>query len=114
MTSLFADENFHKDVVLELRTLGYDVLTAFDAGLANQRIPDPDMLAYATSVSRAILTFNRKHFIRLHRSVTSHQGIMVCTYDADSVALAQRIQQAIVREEPLDNKLIRINRPVSP
>ncbi|HWX42816.1 MAG TPA: DUF5615 family PIN-like protein [Blastocatellia bacterium] len=41
---LYADENFPLRVVLELRRLGHDVLTAFEDGRANQAVPDEDVL----------------------------------------------------------------------
>jgi hypothetical protein len=42
-----------------LRNLGHDVLTVQEAGNANQRIPDEQVLAFAVSQERAILTINR-------------------------------------------------------
>src|SRR6059058_423599 len=113
MARLYADENFDHPVVEQLRLLGYDVLTAQDAGRAQQRIPDPAVLAYAISLGRAVLTYNRRHFIRLHSQVTPHCGIIVCTKDDDSVALAGRIHQAIQSAGNLDNQLLRITRPPS-
>lgn len=66
MARLYADENFSRRVVLILREYGHDVLTAQEAGKADQKIPDEDVLAYSTEFKRAVLTSNRKHFIRLH------------------------------------------------
>src|SRR5690348_6446169 len=103
MDTFYADENFPRAVVDELRRLGYDVLTALEAGQANQGIPDPDVLAFAVNLGRAVLTLNRRHFIRLHRQVSPHCGIVVCTSDADAVALGQRIHQAVAAESPLHN-----------
>ena len=57
--ALYADENFPLRVVEELRRLGHDVLTALEAGRANQSIADHDLLARATEVNRALLTLNR-------------------------------------------------------
>jgi Domain of unknown function (DUF5615) len=114
MDTFYADENFPRAVVIELRQLGYDVLTALEAGQANQGIPDPDVLAFTIARGRAILTLNRRHFARLHRQVAPHCGIVVCTPDADAVALAQRIHRAVVAERPLPNKLVRIVRPAVP
>jgi hypothetical protein len=94
MDALYADENFPRAVVEELRRLGHDVLTALEAGQENQRVPDPDVLAFAITLGRAVLTLNRRHFVRLHRQVPYHCGIVVCTPDADTGALAQRIHQA--------------------
>ena len=108
MDTLYADENFPRAVVEELRRLGHDVLTALQAGQANQRIPDPDVLAFAMSLGRAVLTLNRRHFARLHVQTPSHCGIVVSTPDAGAAALAQRIHLAIVAERPLHGKLLRI------
>jgi hypothetical protein len=114
MAQLHADENFDYRVVMELRQRGHDVLTANDAGRAGQRIPDPDVLAFAVSQQRAVLTFNRRDFIRLHMQGQPHCGIIVCTDDRDVVALATRIHQALVHCPMLNNQLIRVNRPRTP
>jgi hypothetical protein len=114
MANLYADENFRLPVVLALRQLGHDVLTAREAGQAGQGIPDPDVLAFAISQRRAVLTQNRRHFIRLHRQTHTHCGIIVCTQDPDAVALARRIHQALASCPMLDNQLLRIIRPRSP
>ncbi len=114
MANLYADENFHARVVEELRQLGHDVRTAQQAGQAGRGVPDPDVLAFAVSDQRAVLTHNRRHFIRLHRSTPAHFGIVVCTDDDDFVAAARRIHQAILANAPLDNKLVRVNKPAKP
>lgn len=114
MARLYADENFDYPVVEELRLLGHDVLTAQEAGQAQLQIPDAAVLAYAISQDRAVLTFNRRHFIRLHRQTSSHRGIVVCTRDPDSAALATRIHQAIEAVPSLVDTLLRVNRPVAP
>ena len=111
MARLYADEQYPYPVVEFLRALGHDVLTVQEAGRANQKIPDPDVLAFATSENRAILTQNRKDFIRLHRIQPDHGGIIACTSDRDWEALANRIHAAITPEEPLQGKLIRVVRP---
>jgi hypothetical protein len=67
MARLHADENFDYRVVQELRRLGHDVLTAHEAGRANQGIGNGDVLTFAVSQKRAVLTFNRADFIRLHK-----------------------------------------------
>ncbi len=61
-----------------------------------------------------MLTFNRWDYIKLHRQVQSHCGIVVCTDDKDTAALAARIHQAIVNVPSLDNHLLRINLPHVP
>lgn len=52
-----------------LRQLSHDIVTAQEAGQANQGIEDNAVLAYASEQGRAVLTFNRRHLIRLHSMV---------------------------------------------
>jgi hypothetical protein len=111
MARLYADENFDYPVVQELRRLGHDVVTAQEAGQAQLRIPDAAVLAFATSLGRAVLTFNRRHFIRLHQQSALHAGIIVCTKDDDSAALASRIHQELAKSTTPHGQLVRITRP---
>jgi Domain of unknown function (DUF5615) len=114
MARLYADENFAYSVVAELRRLGHDVLTCREAGQAGLGIGDPAVLAFVTSLGRAVLTFDHRDFQRLHRQAPSHAGIIDCTYDPDSVALAGRIRQAIHPHASLDGLYFRIVRPHTP
>jgi predicted nuclease of predicted toxin-antitoxin system len=114
MARLYADENFDVAVVEELRRLGHDVLRAQEAGQANQKFPDPDVLAFAIAQGRAVITFNYWDYLKLHSRVRPHAGIIICTDDKDVVALAGRIHQAISTCPSLDNQLLRINRPQKP
>jgi len=66
---LYADENIPKSVITILRELGHNILTAQEAGKANQRIPDPEVLAYATQLHRTVITLNRHDFVNLHKVV---------------------------------------------
>jgi predicted nuclease of predicted toxin-antitoxin system len=111
MASLYADEQFPFEVVEYLRNLGHDVLTVQEAGNANLKIPDGEVLAFAISHKRAVLTLNRKDFKRLHRSQPSHSGIIVCTDDSDRRRFAERIHVAISAVEPLSGNLISVVRP---
>ena len=111
MANLYSNENFPLPAVEELRILGHDVLTTVDAGKANRSIPDEDVLAYAVSQRRILLTLNRKHFVQLHNAAPNHSGIIVCTYDADFKALAKRIHEVLVSGTDMCNQLVRVNRP---
>ncbi len=62
---LYADEDFAFPVVEELRRLGHDVVTAQEDG--RRATSDPDILARAHFLSRALLTYNRSDFERLDR-----------------------------------------------
>ncbi len=110
MTRLYANENFPLPVVEELRHYGHDVLTIQETGYANQSMSDDSVLDFATAEKRVVLTFNRKHFIRLHNERSHHAGIVVCTYDANFSALAQRIHTALGQFKQFDHLLIRIYR----
>jgi len=68
MARLYANENFPLPVVEELRGLGHDVLTMQEAGQANQSMADESVLAFARVQGRVLLSLNRKHFIRFHRT----------------------------------------------
>ena len=47
MASFYTNENFPIKVAFHLREMGHDVLTSHEAGNANQRIPDDEVLAFA-------------------------------------------------------------------
>lgn len=111
MARLYTDEQFPKIVVKLLRELEHDILTVQEAGKANQRIPDEDVLAFAISSNRTVLTINRSDFIRLHNLQPIHAGIIVCTEDLNRQRQATQIHEAIINTVDLTNKLIRINRP---
>jgi Domain of unknown function (DUF5615) len=70
MARIYSDEKFRLDVLPILRKYGHDVLTAFEAGNANQKIPDEAVLQFAIMEKRAILTLYRRHFIKLHKQST--------------------------------------------
>ena len=84
MTSLYADENVPFEVVERLRELGYDVLTALEADQAGKAIADDEVLAFAVSQDRTVLTLNRWDFVAIHRDNSDHSGIVVCSVDADA------------------------------
>lgn len=111
MARLYANENFPLPVVQELRLLGHDVLTSADAGKAGLAVPDLDVLTFARAEGRAILTLNRRHFIRLHHEQPNHAGIVVCTFDPDFSAQARRIDAALRAPPSLEQQLVRVNRP---
>ena len=107
----YADENFPLAVVIELRRLGYDVLTAFEDGRANKGIPDDKLLARAANLGRAVLTINRIDFRRLHDSNVKHEGVVICTFDSDFAGQAARIHDACCESVDIAEKLVRVNRP---
>ena len=105
---LYADENFPQPVVEELRHLGHDLVTA--QGDGRSATPDPDVLARAHSLGRAVLTHNRRHFERLHKHGAQHSGILSATRDDDVTALTGRIHDALSGLSP-GRWCLRVNRP---
>lgn len=108
---LYADENFSFPVVEILRQLGHDVLTAQEDG--RMQTPDPDILARAHSLGRAVLTFNRRHFEQLDRQGAAHSGILSAKQDPNHPALAARVH-ATLAGRSLGRWCIRVNRPHVP
>ncbi|MGH7495474.1 MAG: DUF5615 family PIN-like protein [bacterium] len=111
MARLYTNENFPLPVVVELRQRGHEVLTSQEAGNAGRTIPDDEVLDFARTNLRVLLTLNRKHFIRLHQQQPNHAGIVVCTFDPDFVSLAARIDSALKAMPQVSGQLIRVNRP---
>ena len=112
MAKFYSNENFPIPVVEKLRLLGHDVLTSQEAGQADRAIPDEEVLKFANNKKRTVLTFNRKHFLRLHRKGIGHAGIIVCTFDVEFEALAMRIHNTIQANPDISGNLIRVNRPI--
>jgi predicted nuclease of predicted toxin-antitoxin system len=111
MIRMYANENFPLETVERLRTFGYNVLTTNDAGRSNLQIPDEDVLDFAIAENRAVLTLNRKDFIRLHRNISKHCGIIVCTKNDDFKQFADAIHKVLSAfEQGISNQLIRVYR----
>jgi predicted nuclease of predicted toxin-antitoxin system len=110
MASFYANENFPIKVAQYLHEMGHDVLTSYEAGNANQRIPDAEALEFAAQAERILLTINRRDFIELHKEMPNHAGMIVCTQNTDLKEQAQQIDKAVQETGPMVGKLVRINR----
>jgi predicted nuclease of predicted toxin-antitoxin system len=98
-----------------LRDYGHDVLTSYEAGQANQGIPDPEVLKFATNQNRILITFNRDDFIDLHRISTNHSGIIICKDDRDYQGQAKFINDFLQSQTTeLSDRLIRIQKQNQP
>jgi predicted nuclease of predicted toxin-antitoxin system len=83
MARLDADELFPRVVVELLRLMIHNILTLQAAGKDNPKNPDEEVLAFAVSENRAVLTLNRRYFIRLHSLQSDHAAIIVCRGEDD-------------------------------
>jgi DNA-binding NtrC family response regulator len=110
MANFYADEQFPKATTIALRLFGHDVLTVQEAENANLKIPDEDVLAFATDKNRAVLTLNRYDFIRLHRQSSAHAGIIICSENTNFQRLAEKIHEAVSPFISLTEQLIRVYR----
>jgi predicted nuclease of predicted toxin-antitoxin system len=110
LARFYTDEDFPASVVFELRQLGHDVLTAKEAGKANQRIPDHVVLADAFAAGRILLTQNRRHFRRLHKAGNPHVGIILCKLVPDDAKYARLIDAKIASAPPHGRSLLSVNR----
>ena len=72
MARVYANENFPFSVVEELRRLGHDVVTSLESGNAGRAVPDPEVLAFAVSRQRVLVTLNCRH--SNSQSKTHHVG----------------------------------------
>ncbi len=107
---LYSNENFPLPVVEALRKLGHDVLTTGDARKANVGIPDEEVLRFAIENQRAVITHNRGDFMRLHRLIPEHEGIVVCTANPDFAVLATKVHARLQVMDSLKGQLVRVNR----
>ena len=111
MARLYANEDFPLPVVEALLALGHDVLTTAETGMAGRAVPGAEVLAFAANDARAVVTFNRRDFVRLHRARSPRADTVVCSVDADFEGLARRIHETVTRDVGLDNQLLRVHRP---
>lgn len=111
ITRFYSNENFPLDLVLELRLLGYDVLTSYEAGQANQSISDENVLRFAHERERVVITLNREDFISLHQKGLEHSGIVICKEERDYQGQAQKLHEFVLNElQSLESRLIRIKK----
>lgn len=110
MVGFYANENLSRALVNELRRLGYDVLTSYEAGNANLKIPDDSVLTTATVNSRCVITFNRSDFVDLHRTGVDHKGIIICKDNVDHIAQASVVHNLIMKQKILQNRLFRVQK----
>ena len=106
----YSNENFASDMVKMLSKLGHTVITSYDAGQANKRIPDDKVLDYATQSNFAVITFNRDDFIELHNNGVQHSGIIVCETDRDYQGQIDCLHNYLQTQDNLLNRLIRIKK----
>ena len=78
---LYLDENIHGSLLAQLRRRGIDVVAPMEVDMLAKS--DEQQLAYAAANQRAILTFNVRHFERVHADFLmaghEHWGVLLST-----------------------------------
>jgi hypothetical protein len=119
MAALYADEQFPRRVTDRLRRLGHDVRTVQQTNQSKfgDARTDEEVLSWAMSEQRAVLTLNRKDFLKLHGECPWHYGMIICTVipGDDGKTLAKKIDESIkdhLREHgTLKGSLLRVTQP---
>lgn len=114
MFEFYSNENFPQPIIEQLRDFGYDILTSYGAGQANQGIPDDRVLAFAINANRIIITLNRKDFLKLYQKNNQHLGIIICKADIDYQGQAAILHDYLQSQTDLRNRLIRIKKQNQP
>ena len=100
---LYFDEDVSVGIVENLRTRGFDVLSARDAGALGRS--DDEQMLYAVSQRRAVVTHNRvdfeKQHIKLLENGMHHYGVIVAKRrkDAEVVNKMLALLDAVTAEE---------------
>ena len=112
---LFSDEDFYiGKFAPDLRGMGYDVVDVLDERLIGN--PDDKLMEFAVSDKRAFLTFNRRHFVRIHKQYMDmgkeHWGIIYSrrgrlSYDEIKARVRKLVESCTA--ECLRNQLINLN-----
>jgi len=105
---LYFDEDVSAGIVENLRTRGFDVLSARDAGALGKS--DDEQMLYAVSLRRAVVTHNRVDFEKQHRRFLEggmkHYGVIIAKRrkDAEVVTKLLALLDAVTAEE-MQNQL---------
>ena len=100
---LYFDEDVSVGIVENLRTRGFDVLSARDANALGRS--DDEQMLYAVSQRRAVVTHNRVDFEKQHKKFLengmNHYGVIVAKRrkDADVVDKLLTLLDAVTAEE---------------
>lgn len=100
---LYFDEDVSVGIVENLRTRGFDVLSARDAAALGKS--DDEQMLYAVSLQRAVVTHNRVDFEKQHakflESGMNHYGVIIAKRrkDAEVVSKVLALLDAVTAEE---------------
>jgi hypothetical protein len=93
-------------LIAGLREAGHDVMTASEADLVSAS--DKDVLAFATSEKRIVLTRNCTDFIALHTNDPVHMGI-ICVFMDDDPRKDMSYVEIVRAIDNLDAYVMKVN-----
>ena len=105
--NFFADECVYKVTVDLLRSWEHSVITVQDAGLAGK--PDEEILAYAISHERVLITIDMDFSNIRHYPPTAHKGIIVAKMRPRNSAQVHKVLEYLlnnVEESVLNQSLV--------
>jgi hypothetical protein len=101
---------FSPALVEERRKSMRHALTVYDGTKAGVAVPGAEVRAFAFAEECALLPLICWDFMRLHGAIPDHSGVIVGTFDADSVTLARRIHAVLDALPVISGQFLRINR----
>jgi hypothetical protein len=105
---LYLDEHIQAALAQGLRVRGVDVLTTQEAG--NISLDDEGQLRFAVTQGRSLLSYNKRHFAKLHydwmAAGRNHSGIILSDQLAAGIVLRRlmKLYFSLTREQ-LENRL---------
>lgn len=94
MIKFLADENISPLTANYLRSLGYDVLTVAECGLVSK--PDEEIVEYALSEDRAILTFDLDFGTIYYLGKAARLRVVVLRLKQQTVEAANQLLERLV------------------
>ena len=99
---LYFDEDVSVGIVENLRTRGFDVLSAREADALGRT--DDEQMLYAVSQRRAVVTHNRVDFEKQHvkflESGMSHYGVIIVKRRRDQEVVARLLSLCSMKSQP--------------
>jgi hypothetical protein len=106
------NENLSDEIARRLRAAGVDAVSSHETGMDTQ--DDYAQMQFAVLQNRALVTINKKDFIRIHAQYKAngwqHWGIIL-TKDVDVVVIHRRLLKLVgaLQADELKNKVLRLH-----
>lgn len=102
----FCDHDVPADVAANLRRLGHDAWTAYQANLSDE---DDELTAYASKMNAVLITHDRQFSLRRRRTVIGHHVWLDCPELDAAVILSGALPKVLTIIEHNPDLWIRIS-----